>query len=405
MPEYKKETNKIHKITLTSKIIHALWGAKSASVGEKVNMEVLTEFVGNGSDIQIKIEDRHGKLETLTGKVYGNKFVGSLIVSKKAEGDLTFTAKLPKHNLEKKSEPLKVIPVRLISNAKWDKQEANRGDIIKLTADTKNIPDDTEVKISIYEHDHDGAHDFITKFPAKVKANKIEAEWEFKYHEDTDDIPTDEEMEKGGRSYNHPEYFFVVRLGGVEGKSGLLKFKDWIEIELKDMGESPIPDEEYILYLADGTKKQGRLNKMGYAREDNVSPGQFKVGFPNLFLGEECLDKASCVKAVRAATGRNQVIRIEKPILYLQRFYHDDTPVEGAAFEVELENGQIIKGNLNEKGEAQVEDFRSKPLRVRYGPDVRPYHVSDSSPNPEFKETFTPLDSDLLLQKHLGKDT
>ncbi|MBI3609830.1 MAG: hypothetical protein HY204_03900 [Nitrospirae bacterium] len=283
MAEYKKETDKIHKVTLQSKITHALWGSKSSAVGEKVNFEVWTHFVGNGSEIQIKVEDKSGKtIEKLTGQVYGNYFAESITVSDKAKDELTFTAKLPKHSLEKKSEALKVIPPRSITNAKWGQQEARRGDIVKLTAETKNIPDDTEVIISIYEHDQDGAHDFITKFPTKVKRNKIEAEWEYEYHDDVDDIPTDEEMKKTGRNYNHPEYFFVVRSGGTEAKSGLLKFKDWIEIELKDDNGNRIPDEEYVLHLPDRSQRRGRLNSEGYAKETDIPPGKVKVKFPGI---------------------------------------------------------------------------------------------------------------------------
>jgi len=42
-------------------------------------------------------------------------------------------------------------------------------------ADTEGIPDETKVMISIYEHDQDGNHDLITKLPAFVKQNRIEA--------------------------------------------------------------------------------------------------------------------------------------------------------------------------------------------------------------------------------------
>ena len=108
-------------------------------------------------------------------------------------------------DLTKKSNCMYVYPAVEIKNLKWDKNEARRGDILKLTADVTNVYEGAEAEIQIWEHDSDGAHDLITKFPVIVKNKKIEADWEYEYHEDTDDIPTEEETEKG---YNPPEYFF-----------------------------------------------------------------------------------------------------------------------------------------------------------------------------------------------------
>lgn len=167
---------------------------------------------------------------------------------------------------------------RLITNARWGQGVARRGDIVKMLADTQGISDGTEAMISIYEHDQDGAHDFITKFATTVKQNKIESKWDFKYHKDTDEIPTAEESEKG---YNPPEYFFEVTFEGQKAKSGLLDFKDWIEIKLVNILEEPVGDEEYVLHLPDGQQRKGKLDSKGYAIERDIPPGKCKVEFPN----------------------------------------------------------------------------------------------------------------------------
>lgn len=278
MAEYKKDTDKVHKVTLPSKIIQTLWGRKVASAGEKANLEVWTQFIGNGSDIQITVKDGKGStVEKLSGKVYANKFATSVVVSDKAKESLSFTAKLPKHGLEMKSVTLKILPPIKVSNLKWGQKEARRGDMVKLSADIEGVPDDTEVMINIYEFDADGAHDFITKFPVRVKSNKIETEWEFEYHEDVDDIPTDEEMKKFGKSYNHPEYFFVARCGGAEAKSGLLKFKDWIEIVIAYVDGEPVTNKEYNLILPDGSRNKGKLDQEGKLKLENIPPGKIII--------------------------------------------------------------------------------------------------------------------------------
>lgn len=277
---HQSPTDQIKKVKLPSSIQQVLWTKTRAAVGTKAGLEVFTQFVGSNSDLHIELYDKNAKkFDTIKVKISGNHFWKEIVVPDKAIDELYAFVKLPKHDLCKKSNCLYVYPPVQIKNPKWDKKEARRGDILKLTADILNTYEGTEVEIQIWEHDADGAHDFITKFPAVVKNKKIEAEWEFEYYEDTDDIPTKEESEKG---YNPPEYFFRVILAGVSADSGLLGFRDWIEIELAGEDGMTIENAEYILYLPDGQKKKGKLDDTGYAREENIPPGKCKIEFPKI---------------------------------------------------------------------------------------------------------------------------
>jgi hypothetical protein len=167
-----------------------------------------------------------------------------------------------------------------ITNVKWDKEEVRRGDVLKLTADVKGARDGTEAQIEIWEHDADGAHDFIDRFSSQVKNEKVETEWEFEYHGDTDEIPTAEESEKG---YNPPEYFFRVKVGENFEDSGLILFKDSIEFQLVDEDGNPIGGQKYILHLPDGSKREGVLDDNGYASMQDVPPGKYNVVYPDVF--------------------------------------------------------------------------------------------------------------------------
>ncbi len=280
MTEYKEKTDKTHQIKLESSIEQVLWTSTAAAPKGKVGIEVFTQFVGNNSEISIKISDKSGKtFETIKAKMSGNHFWKQITVPEKAKEELYAEVKLPKHSLSKKSNGLYLFPLVEIKNLKWDKQEARRGDILKLTADIKGLADGNEAEIQIWEHDSDEAHDLITKFPALVKNRKVEAEWEFEYHEDTDDIPTEEESENG---YNPPEYFFRINIGGVSADSGLLEFKDWIEIELEEEDGSPIAKEEYVIKLPNGEERKGKLDQDGYCKEEDIPPGRIQIEFPNL---------------------------------------------------------------------------------------------------------------------------
>jgi hypothetical protein len=276
---YKKQSDKFHEIKLDSKIMSVYWKQKMATGGGTVSFFVQTHFVGNGSTLKIELIDQSGKtFGKYEEKISGNRFWAQVQVPADAKDALYANIKMPKHGLEMKSNPLIILPPIEIENLKWDKKEARRGDVLKMTADVKGAPDGTEAEIEIWEHDADGVHDLITKFPVLVKNSKVEAKWEFEYHEDTDEIPTEEESEKG---YNPPEYFFRIRVGEVISDSDLLEFKDWIVIRLKDLDGSPIPDADFILHLPDGSEKKGKLDSDGYSKVENIPPGKFLVEFPN----------------------------------------------------------------------------------------------------------------------------
>ncbi|MBS4032861.1 MAG: hypothetical protein KGZ85_00230 [Ignavibacterium sp.] len=280
MKTYQGQTDKIKKIELESSIEQITWSAPHAAVGGKVSLDVFTHFVGNNSEIKIELTDKSGKtIETLKGNIIGNHYWKQIIVPGKANDELYAEVKLPKLGLSKKSNRLYVYPAILIKNCKWDKKEARRGDVLKLTADVENAYEGTEAEIQIWEHDSDGAHDFIAKFPALVKNKKIEAGWEYEYLEDTDDIPTKEESEKG---YNPPEYFFRVIVTGVSADSGLLEFKDWIEINLLDEFGEPMADVKYVIKISDGSEIEGQLDKNGNAKVEDVKPGPYWIYFPDL---------------------------------------------------------------------------------------------------------------------------
>ena len=283
MPEHQGQTGQVKKVKLESDIQQVYWTRRAAAPGGSVGLEVFTHHVGNNSELKIELTDKSGKNHgNFTDKIHGNHFWAPVKVPADAKDELYATVKLSKHSLSQKSGPLIVLPAVQITNAKWDKKEARRGDILKLTANVKGVPDGVEAMIEIWEHDADGAHDFITKFPVQVKNKKVEAEWEYEYHEDTDEIPTHDELKPAGNKYDPPEYFFRVRAGEVTAESEIVEFKDWIEIELTDDEGAPISGKKYKLLLPDGTERSGTLDGEGHAREENVPPGPVEVDFPDV---------------------------------------------------------------------------------------------------------------------------
>jgi len=286
--KFTKSTDAEHDIKLTSSLIYATWQSGVAYGGQKVGIEVGTAFVGNGAKIKIKGKSINGKkLGKIKDIIKNNKYVGELEIPEDIElGDeVYFEVKLSKNGLDGESDRIPAQPPVSVTNLAWNKNEARRGDVLTLTADLAGVSNGTEVTIIIYEHDRDSAHDRIAEFPATINGSKLEVSWEYEYLEDTDEIPSQEEMEEYGTDYNPPEYFFTVKIGteefGQEQESGLLKFKDWIEISFCDRDGKPRAGEKYQLKLADGTTLDGKLDGDGLARIEDVPPGPVRVEFPD----------------------------------------------------------------------------------------------------------------------------
>jgi hypothetical protein len=286
--KYTVQTDQTHKIKVDSNLIYALWRTGFARGGGATEFEVRTSFVGDGASIEVTVKgDDYGKINKIKDKIYGNHYNGSVDIPAKIKPgeSIWFEVKLPKHGLKGESNTIPAAPLIELRRMQWSKKEARRGDVLKLTAELEGVEEGAEATVVIYEYDRDGNHDKIATIPTEVKSRKVELDWEYQYHEDTDEIPTDEEMKKYGKKYNPPEHFFVVvidgqRVGG-EQESGLLGFKDSVQIELKDDIGNPVSDAKYVLELPDGTQKSGNLDKDGKATEEGIVPGEVKVCFPD----------------------------------------------------------------------------------------------------------------------------
>jgi len=287
--KFNKATDTEHEIKLDSTLVYANWLSGAGYGGQAAGLEVGTVFVGDGAKIEIKGKSAKGKsLGKIKDTIRNDRFVGELEIPQDIEvGDeIYFEVKLSKNGLSGESNRVPAFPAVHVTNWSWGQDEARRGDVLTLSADVEGLRTGTEVMLAIYEHDQDGAHDFITEFPTEVSNGRIKAEWEYEYHEDTDEIPTEWEMERYGGTYNPPEYFFTIKVENAElgrdQESGLLLFKDFIEIELQNNDDSPIANVEYTIYLPDGEERTGTLDSNGHAREDNVPPGRCQIFFGSI---------------------------------------------------------------------------------------------------------------------------
>lgn len=227
--KFTKSTDRDEEVQLDSYLISATWCYGSAIAGQKALFEVTTAFVGNGAPINITGKSKGGKkLGNINDVIKNNKYVGKFDIpeSTRVDDQIYFNVKLSGNGLSGESNRIPVRPPVKILSMCWSAEEVRRGDLLTLSVDIEGVRDDTEVILTIYEYDRDGVHDKIVELPGVVQDEKIEVNWEYEYHEDTDEIPSEWEVQEYGGSYNPPEYFFTVKIGetefGREQESGLL---------------------------------------------------------------------------------------------------------------------------------------------------------------------------------------
>ncbi|MBN1292352.1 MAG: hypothetical protein JXB48_10980 [Candidatus Latescibacteria bacterium] len=280
-------TDSQQKITVESQLIYVLWQQGRAYAGFEAAFEVKTLLVGDGAKVKATLRTAKGKkLDKIEGVIVCNRWRGRVVIPEKVKPDdyVYLEVELPKHGLELDSNEIPVRPPIEVSSMQWDKKEVRQDEEVQMTCVfTNGVENGDNVTVIVYEYDNDGIHDRVVTIPTVIKDMKVDLKWKYFYQEDTDDIPTEEQLQKYGKSYNPPEYFFVVMVDNIpvgnNQESGLLEFKDWLELEYSDKNGNPVAGLEYTITFADNTKKEGKLDDNGKSRIEDVPPGPVSVEY------------------------------------------------------------------------------------------------------------------------------
>lgn len=284
--EFTKGTDQVHQVKLDSTVMAASWVANRVVAGHEAEVEVRTSFVGSGAPLEIEVKTEDGDDGgNLRDVIRNNVFRGRLTLSENLPvGALIyFDVKLPgSGNAEGRSNSVPVVLPPRISKLKWSAAEARRGDILVLSASVKDVPVRCPATVEIYEFDEDGAHDLITSLTGEVLEDRLEVRWLFQYTEDTDEIPSQDDLDPYGNDYRHPEYFFVVDIDGFrvgeEQESRILRFTDHLEIRY-DGSVQEASQYEVVLVLPDGSERTSEFDDNGIARFDDVPAGRCRARF------------------------------------------------------------------------------------------------------------------------------
>lgn len=169
------------------------------------------------------------------------------------------------------------VTLKDVYSAEWDKEEARPDEEVSFSAKVDGFENGTTATVQIFKRDLKGPDVIVDEMEMEVQGGKVEDKWAYVYPEDGSGEEDDSGMSGG---YSAPQYYFEVRIESCTARSGLLKYQDYIEIELKNEEGSPIGNEQYVVYLSNGEVRKGTLDGSSQAKAKNVPPVTADVRFP-----------------------------------------------------------------------------------------------------------------------------
>jgi len=238
-------------------------GAGAGGKKAKATAKEEKSEVAENHYLDAKFEDKAGN------PIAGVKYKVKTPDDQKTDGALT--GQIKKSGLKEGNCEIELVA---ITNAYWSTKKARIGDKVKLTAETAGIKSGQKATIDIRIRDANYADHLLTTLESKVDGDKIEEEWTLEI--DKKYLGDQEGKEKKGR-YSSPWFYFIVQAGSASGRSGLLWYRDYIELKLKDSKGNALANKEVKLFFPDGTVKKATLDSDGYAKVEDIPPGKAKI--------------------------------------------------------------------------------------------------------------------------------
>jgi len=227
---------------------------------------------GSGSSAEAEVEEGHELNVQFTDKG-GNPVVGGGYRVTNPDGDVSEGPLVGAVQRSGVPDGDHEVNVTAITDAKWSKDSAAVGDTVKLTVNTAGIDDGQTVMFRIMIRDANFADRQLEEIESQISGDKAEVDWEFSLGENF----TPSQRERARRRYSYPSFYFVAEVGGLTQRSGILTYRDWIELRIKDDEGNPLMYKKYKLFLSNGEVRTGFLDASGYAKIENIPPGPVRV--------------------------------------------------------------------------------------------------------------------------------
>ncbi len=239
-------------------------GGSGDSGDSSVQAQTVKVEADKGHFLDLKFVDKGGK--EITGVSYSIRSPGN------AEMTGVLTGRIKKAGLKEGDYE---ISLKAITKAEWSAGSAQVGDKVKLLVDSVGIEDGEKAVLQLFIKDFNCADRLFKSIDCKINGGKIEHEWELIID---DDLVEEQDAKVKSSGYSSPSFYFTIMVANLKAKSGLLIFKDYVELELKD-DDKPVGNVKYTVYLPNGGVREGYLDKNGYAKIENLPPGKIEYKY------------------------------------------------------------------------------------------------------------------------------
>ncbi|MFV2054953.1 MAG: PAAR domain-containing protein [Thiohalomonadales bacterium] len=158
------------------------------------------------------------------------------------------------------------LQLKIISDVVWSTTQANLGDTVELSAKLAGMNTGTDIELRIFAQDRKGNNREIDRIITSLNGEDVKAEWVYARGNSLDREQTDTGL-----------FYFEVHCEDISARSALLRYNDWIDIEIENVDKHVGKIIQII--SADGSFKQSSMSQSGRISLEGLSPGEVRILF------------------------------------------------------------------------------------------------------------------------------
>jgi uncharacterized Zn-binding protein involved in type VI secretion len=167
------------------------------------------------------------------------------------------------------------LSIRGIADVRWSAQNAKVGDKVKMIIETAGIDSGTKASLQVFVKDAGYTDHLLDTFETTVSGDKVEKEWTLEVDEKY--LGICDKKEKTKKRYSQPFFYFRVAIGDMQERSGILYFKDELEVEIRDGDGNAYKEKEIEISLPSGRKMTKKTDGSGKIVLKDLPPSNTQI--------------------------------------------------------------------------------------------------------------------------------
>jgi len=186
-----RDTDRIHKIKIKSRLIEIRWLSDSAIPGARAKVQIYALFIAERSEVELEVRDAKDKT-IYRRKHYFSRpsLVIEFDVSNTAQEFLYARAILCGNGESQNASPLPIMPSRpLVFDQRWQQTQIRRNQTLCFEAQSRGLDNGDQVYVDLFLRSHQANDIVLTGFKSIINENKIRQHWQFNFPITTKNLP------------------------------------------------------------------------------------------------------------------------------------------------------------------------------------------------------------------------